>query len=242
MVQVGFKSDKGKKRVNNEDSLFVMPEQRIYMVADGVGGHNAGELASMTAVKNVAEYIVANPINKVINEEGLKNYFLSCLREVNNTIFHLASSSKNNIGMATTLVLLYLTNQKAYFVNIGDSRAYVIRDGHISQITEDHTYVNELVKEGSITKAQAEIHPQKNMITRALGGEDKIIPDFYQLEIQKNDVIILCSDGLHNEVSSADICRMASEIISMSELSANLVRSANHNGGNDNITVVSLKI
>lgn len=242
MVQVGFKSDKGKMREKNEDSLFVMPEQSLFMVADGVGGHNSGELASMTAVKNIAEYIVKNPIRNITDEQGLKDYFLNCLREVNRIIFELAGRSKENIGMATTIVLLYHTDEKAYFVNVGDSRAYVIRDGQISQITEDHTYVNELVKEGTITKAQAEKHPQKNMITRALGGDDRILPDFYRLETFKNDVIILCSDGLYNEISSEEICRMASDAKSMSELSAVLVQTANNNGGNDNITVVCLKI
>ena len=242
MAQVGFKSDKGNKREKNEDSLFVMPEQNLFMVADGVGGHNAGEIASMTAVKNIAEYIVQRPIREVKDDEHLKMYFLDCLKEVNRTVFHLANSTKENIGMATTIVVLYLFQGKAYFVNVGDSRAYIIRGEQISQITEDHTYVNELVREGSITKAQAETHPQKNMITRALGGEDRILPDFYQLEILKNDVIILCTDGLYNEISSEEICRKASAAKSMSELSTDLVHTANHNGGNDNITVICLKI
>ena len=242
MTQVGFKTDKGKKRDRNEDSLFVMPQEDIYIVADGVGGQNSGELASSMAVKNIAEYIKANPLHGIKNEEELKSYFLDCIRNANKTIYRTAQLSEQNAGMATTVVLLHLTDGYAYIVNVGDSRAYICRNGRISQITEDHTYVNELVKGGSITKAQAEIHPQKNMITRALGGEEKILPDFYRLETEKNDIIILCSDGLYGELSAGEICGMAADSNSMSALSRGLVQRANRNGGNDNITVICLRV
>ena len=242
MTQVGFKTDKGKKRDRNEDSLFVMPQESIYIVADGVGGQNSGELASSMAVKSIAEYIKAMPLHGIEDEEELKVYFLECMKKVNKTIYQAAQLSKENAGMATTVVLLHLINGYAYIVNVGDSRAYICRDGRISQITEDHTYVNELVKEGSITKEQAEIHPQKNMITRALGGEEKIHPDFYRLETMKNDIIILCTDGLSGELSAEEICGLTAASNSMSALSKSLVQQANGNGGNDNITVICLKI
>lgn len=242
MTQVGFKTDKGKKRDRNEDSLFVMPQEDIYIVADGVGGQNSGELASSMAVKSIAEYIKAEPLHDIEDEEELKGYFLECMKNANQTIFQAAQLSVENAGMATTVVLLHLKNEYAYIVNVGDSRAYICRDGQISQITEDHTYVNELVKGGSITREQAEIHPQKNMITRALGGEEKILPDFYRLETLKNDIIILCTDGLSGELSSEEICSMAAASNSMSTLSKRLVQQANRNGGNDNITVICLKI
>ncbi|MBR0600219.1 Stp1/IreP family PP2C-type Ser/Thr phosphatase [Sinanaerobacter chloroacetimidivorans] len=242
MAQIGFKTDRGRRRDNNEDSLFVMPEQNIYIVADGVGGHNSGELASMTAVKNIAEYIVEHPVEKSNDAESIREYFQLCLKAVNQTIYQMAKNSKENAGMATTVVLLYLCDDQAYCMNVGDSRAYLVRDGRLRQITEDHTYVNELLKEGSITRAQAENHPQKNMITRALGGEEKILPDFYVIHSEKNDIFILCSDGLYGEVASEEICRLASKADSMSALSADLVNLANSNGGNDNITVVCLKI
>lgn len=242
MTQVGFKTDKGKKRDRNEDSLFVMPQEDIYIVADGVGGQNSGELASSLAVKSIAEYIKARPLHDIKDEEGLKRYLLECMKNANQTIYSTAQLSAENAGMATTVVLLHLEGSSAYIVNVGDSRAYICRDGNIHQVTEDHTYVNELVKGGSITKAQAESHPQKNMITRALGGEDKVLPDFYRLETLKNDIIILCTDGLYGEVSAEEICGMAAASSSMSALSKNLVQRANRNGGNDNITVVCLKL
>jgi Serine/threonine protein phosphatase len=242
MTQVGFKTDKGKKRDRNEDSLFVMPKENIYIVADGVGGQNSGELASSMAVKGIAEYIKANPVNDITDEEALKAHFLECMKKVNLEIYQTALFSVKNAGMATTVVLLYLSGSNAYIVNVGDSRAYIYRDGQISQITEDHTYVNELVKGGSITKEQAETHPQKNMITRALGGESKVLPDFYRLETCKNDILILCTDGLYGELSSEEISSLAAASDSMSELSKKLVRQANGHGGNDNITVICLKI
>lgn len=242
MTQVGFKTDRGRKRDRNEDSLFVMPKEDIYIVADGVGGQNSGELASSMAVKTIAEYIKANPLHGMTEEEKLKEYFLNCMINANQIIYQTARLAVENAGMATTVVLLYLSQGNAYIVNLGDSRAYICRDGQISQITEDHTYVNELVKGGSITKEQAEFHPQKNMITRALGGDERVLPDFYRLEIVKNDIIILCTDGLYGELSAEEICGMAAASNSMSTLSRNLVQRANRNGGNDNITVICLKI
>ena len=176
------------------------------------------------------------------DEEALRSYFFACMKLTNQIIYHAAKQSAENAGMATTVVLLHLYDGYAYFVNIGDSRAYICRDGQISQVTEDHTYVNELVKGGSITKEEAEIHPQKNMITRALGGDEKILPDFYRLETKKNDIMILCTDGLYGEVKLDEISSMAAASSSMSTLSRNLVQRANQNGGNDNITVICLKI
>lgn len=242
MVQVGFKTDKGKKRNNNEDCLFVMPECKTYIVADGVGGHNSGEIASRTAVSSIAEYIKANPFEMIQDEERLKRYFLNCLRLVNQKIYDLSYNEPEHKGMATTLVMICIKDGKAYLVNVGDSRAYIVRNGSMSQITEDHTYVNELLKNGTITKEEAAVHPQKNMIMRALGGEKDIFPDFYQIEIQSKDTFILCTDGLYSEVSDDEICQLAHAATTMSSLSSKLVKIANENGGNDNITVVCLKI
>lgn len=242
MVQIGFRTDKGKRRETNEDSLFVMPEQDIYIVADGVGGHNSGEIASMMAVKHIAEYIKLNPIHDRNNYNYIKTYFYNCLKHVNELIYRAARNSAEHAGMATTAVILCLSEQKAFFVNIGDSRAYLVRNQRIEQITEDHTFVNALLKEGSITKEEADNHPQKNMITRALGGEEKILPDFYEMDILKQDIILLCTDGLYGEVSQQDMALVASEACSMSRLSADLVDLANKNGGNDNITIICIKI
>lgn len=242
MTQMGFKTDRGKKRGRNEDSLFLMPEQSIYMVADGVGGHNSGEIASMTAVEAIAQYIKTNPMKENIEGTEIMGYFLACMQEVNTLIFNMAKNDPQLAGMATTLILMHLKDGDGYFVNIGDSRAYIIRDEEIHQITEDHTYVNELLKKGSITKEEADAHPQKNMITRALGGEETVLPDFYQLKVNKEDIFILCSDGLYSEVPPEEIVGQARASNSMSGLSSELVNLANMNGGNDNITIICIKI
>lgn len=196
----------------------------------------------MMAVKGIAEYIKERPLDGIKDEAEIKKYFLDCMHSVNKIIYDMAKQSIDNLGMATTVVLLYIVGNNAYLVNAGDSRAYIFRDLSIHQITEDHTFVNELLKGGSITKAQAEFHPNKNMITRALGGDKIILPDFYRLETYKNDIIILCTDGLYGELSDEKICEMASKSNSMCELSRELVQRANQNGGNDNITVICVKI
>ncbi|WP_027398252.1 Stp1/IreP family PP2C-type Ser/Thr phosphatase [Anaerovorax odorimutans] len=242
MVQVGFKTDKGKKRKNNEDSLFVIPEYKTYIVADGVGGHNSGEIASRTAVSSIAEYIKSNPFDEIYEEEYLREYFLTCLKHVNEKIYKISLENRQHSGMATTIVILFIKDGKAYIINVGDSRAYIIRNKSIIQITQDHTYVNELLKNGSITIQQAKIHPQKHMITRALGGDIDIYPDFYQIEIKEKDIFILCTDGLYSEVEEDKICELAIKNNTMSSLSNELIKLANKNGGNDNITVVCLKI
>lgn len=242
MIQVGFKTDTGKRRKNNEDALFIIPELKTYIVADGVGGHKSGELASRTAVSGIAEYMKANSFQQIEEEEELKEYFLNCLRKVNEKIYNMSKESPEHNGMATTLVMIYIKGSKAYVVNVGDSRAYIVRNGEISKITEDHTYVNELLKNGTITEQEAEVHPQKNMITRALGGDLDVYPDFFQVNVLKKDLFILCTDGLYGEVSDEKICQLAATATTMSSLSKELVKLANENGGNDNITVVCLKI
>ncbi|MEG1584287.1 MAG: protein phosphatase 2C domain-containing protein, partial [Anaerovorax sp.] len=166
-MQVGFKTDRGSKRAVNEDALFVMPKQQIYIVADGVGGHNSGELASRTAVASIAVYIDQNPIPQTATSQELKGYFLECLRVVNMKIFTMSQAEDENKGMATTVVLAYIVENVAYVVNVGDSRAYLVRQTIMEQVTEDHSYVNELVKSGKITHEEAIVHPERNKITRA---------------------------------------------------------------------------
>jgi len=242
MIQIGFKTDQGKTRSVNEDALFVMPKQNVYIVADGVGGHNAGELASRTAVKEIADYIEDNPIGKSADAHQIKNYFNICLNKVNASIVAYSKAGHENKGMATTTVILHLSGKKANIINVGDSRAYMIRAGQISQITEDHTVVNQLLKEGSITRQEADGHPMNNMITRALGGEEKVKPDFYQVDTQKNDVFLLCTDGLYNEVTETLMMEIIMTSTTMHEACNKLIAKANEQSGKDNITTVCVRI
>ncbi|NLP30838.1 MAG: Stp1/IreP family PP2C-type Ser/Thr phosphatase [Clostridiales bacterium] len=241
MQNVTCKTDKGKLRQNNEDSLLCIEEHNFYMVADGVGGHNSGELASKLAVDYVRAYINNNPI-LVADDIYLKNYFLNCLKEVNTIIYDRASKTIEDQGMATTAALLYIRDNKAYVVNVGDSRAYLAREGQLLQITEDHTYVNELLKRGSISLEEAKDHPKRNMITRALGSEESIEPDFYKFDIYKGDIILLCTDGLYNEIDVNEINRLITNSTDTNTIAHKLVTRANEQGGKDNITVICVEI
>jgi len=242
MVEVGFKSDKGLKRINNEDAFFVVPEQNIFMVADGVGGNNSGEIASRTTISKIVEYIRNNALEKDFTEREIQDYFAKCIEKVNRNIYDLSKLQHENRGMATTVAIVYIDGGNAYVTNVGDSRAYLFRAGMLFQITEDHTYVNALIRKGIITKEEAQFHEKKNIITQAIGGEASTSPDFFCVPIVSEDVIILCTDGLHGEIEDDMIRKIAATHTSMPEMCTNLVNKANQYGGRDNITVICLKI
>lgn len=241
-MQVGFKSDKGLRRSNNEDACFVLLPDKVYVVADGVGGGNAGEIASRTAVSEIANYILEHPIANTTNKYAVVNYLQSCLDEANSKIFRMANTYEENTGMATTVVIVYVAFGKVFITNVGDSRAYLYRKGQLVQLTEDHTYVNTLVKAGVLSKEQAEFDDRKNVITKALGAEPTVEPDFFQLEIMKDDIFIICTDGLYDEVEDQEIIKVLSNKQPMTDVCGELIDRANKNGGRDNITVISLKV
>ncbi len=242
MTQIGFKSNTGVIRNNNEDACFVIPSHDVYVVADGVGGNNAGEIASRTAVRGIAEYVAANPVEACEDEEAIYHYFSQCLEQVNDEIYQMGRKHKENKGMATTAVIACVKDHTAYIINIGDSRAYLYRDGRIMQITVDHTYVNELLRTGMITTEEAKNHSQKNVITRALGAEPAVIADFFQTNVEKGDILMLCSDGLYGEVPERKLEEILDRQNPMPETCSRLVEEAIRSGGRDNITVVCLKI
>ncbi len=242
MVQIGFKCNKGLVRENNEDACFVIPGQDVYIVADGVGGNNSGEVASGTAVSEIAEYVNEHDLSQCRGVEEIFEYLSETINIANEKIYRMGIENAANSGMATTLVMAYIRSMTAYIANAGDSRAYLFRDGKLLKITTDHTYVNELVQQGVITEAEARHHKQKNVITKALGAEPYIDPDFYRLDIHRDDIIMLCSDGLYGEVSEDEMISSMNEDISMNDLCCVLVDKALAAGGRDNITVVCLKI
>jgi len=242
MISVGFKTDRGTCRDDNEDSVFVMPDKQLYMVADGVGGHNSGELASRMTVGYMAQFVALHPLEYVKGDIALKDYFLSMFNGANDLVFTKSVSENSNRGMATTAVLCYLRKRMAYVINVGDSRAYLVRDGVIRQITKDHTLVQDMVDNGMISAEEAENRTDKNMITKAIGGEVEIHPDFFAFETYPGDTVILCSDGLYGEVDEGTIARLASSSNKMHCLAKDLVDIANENGGHDNISVVCIRI
>ncbi len=241
-MQVGYCTDRGKNRERNEDAFLIMKKERIFLVADGVGGQNAGELASGAAVRLIGEHVQHFPPEDCADENEIRDYFLDCLERTNDAIFQIGGEAVRREGMATTAVLLYLRDGKAYVVNVGDSRAYLLREGRLHQLTEDHTFVNQMLKEGNITATEAEHHPGRHMITRALGGEERIQPDFFRLSVFEGDLLLLCTDGLYNELSEERMEALVGGETDMQALAELLVREANASGGGDNITAVCIRI
>ena len=244
-MEVGFKTDKGIRRSNNEDAFFVMKKDRVFIVADGVGGNRSGEIASRTTVNSMAGFVEEHPVEALKTEDEIREYFLDCISDANQRVRDVARWHKRNRGMATTVVAAFVPYNRdnaIYIVNVGDSRAYILRDDNLEQITEDHTYVNTLVKAGIITKAEAMERDDKNMITRAIGADDVVEADFFTVNIKKGDIILICTDGLYSEVTEPELIAHLKKDESMSDICGELVETANLNGGSDNITAICIRI
>lgn len=242
MTQLGFKSNTGAVREKNEDACFVIPSHDVYVVADGVGGSNAGEVASRTVVQGIAEYVREVPLDECKTDEEICSYFIDCLATVNDQVYRLGQDHREHRGMATTVVTAYLRGEKAYIMNVGDSRAYLFSDGRLHQLTEDHTYVNELLKSGAITCEEAETHSQRHYITRAIGADIFVKSDFYRVPIKEGDILMLCSDGLYGEVEEQELIEILGKDENMPDTCSMLVEAAIESGGRDNITVVLVKV
>jgi len=240
----GFRSDKGATRDINEDALLLLPKYGIFAVADGVGGHSSGDVASRKAMTGIEDFITSNPMNgadsleRKYRENWLKSYFQRCLQRVNSEIMKEGSSYPGANRMATTLVLCFLDMDSIYVINLGDSRAYILRDNVMTQLTEDHTYVNKLISAGTLTKSEARLHPQKNIITKALGSVRHMEPDFYRFDLHEGDRILLCTDGLHGELTDDEIAEILRKKEDLDTICRLLVDAANESGGHDNITVI----
>ena len=241
MEQIGFKCNRGVVRKNNEDACFVIPSHDVYIVADGVGGNNSGEVASNTAVEEIAEFVRANNLKACETPEDIFTFFTRAIDVANKRIFDKGNASPETRGMATTMVLAHLKDDSVYIANVGDSRAYLFRNDRLKRVTKDHTYVNELIDKGYITKDEAETHKKKNVITKALGADRYVEPDFYKVDLRKGDIILLCSDGLYGEVEEGTIAGVLAVTDKMNDAAARLVDEAIKAGGRDNITVVCIK-
>lgn len=238
-MQVFAKTDIGKERKINEDFYYISgPEDKIklFILADGMGGYNAGEVASKMAVEAVKEYIYKHFERNKKSKEMLENLIRESIEYANEDIYKKAQSKKELSGMGTTLDVCLIYNSRIYIGHIGDSRVYRIRKEFMRRITRDHSYVQTLIEDGKITKEEAFNHPKRNMITKALGCMEKVEPDVYAKTFIKDDIILMSSDGLTNMIKEEEIYN----IIKKDTLKAtdNLVKQANDNGGYDNITVV----
>lgn len=239
-MKIGYMSDKGRRRPKNEDALRVLPGKKFFMLADGVGGNKSGEVASKSALNAVEKFIEHNPIERLCGRDEVFRYFNEAVDFVNRTILAMAELEPSYAGMATTLVFAYVQDRIMYIANVGDSRVYLVNKGRISQITEDHTYVNDLVRMGAITKEEAHTHNKKNVITRAIGANAYSKPDCFNVYIDPDDRVLICSDGLYDEVREKEILERLMQDDDMATCAEDLVRMANEHGGSDNISVICI--
>ena len=242
MIKAYAKSDVGKVREMNRDYYYIsnsLDEVQLYILADGMGGYNGGEIASKIAVETAKNYIENNFKEIEKDRDSIIQLLGSSMEYANMVVYEKSQEKPELHGMGTTLEICLIYNNKVYIGHIGDSRIYRIRKEFIRKLTQDHSYVQKLVKEGKITKEQAEVHPQKNMLTRALGCNAFVEPDVMVKGFLKDDILVMCSDGLTNMVKTEIIYQEASKNIEQAP--KELVRIANENGGKDNVTVVIIK-
>ncbi len=242
MIKAYAKSDVGKIRERNEDAFYIsnpLDEVQLYMLADGMGGYNGGEIASKLAIQSARKYIETNFAQIEKDKDSIIQLLGSSIEYANMIVYEKSKENKELEGMGTTLELCLIYNNKAYIGHIGDSRIYRIRKSFIRKLTQDHSYVQKLVKDGEITQEQAEHHPKKNMLMKALGCNAFVEPDVMIKGFLKDDIIVMCSDGLTNLVNQEQIYQVAKGNIE--QATKELVQMANDKGGYDNITVMIIK-
>ena len=230
------KTDTGNKRSNNQDSIFfsdtsVGPLPNLYIVADGMGGHKAGDRASKMAIDITVDFIKKSSLENPI--AVLKRAMVYA----NNEIYKAANSDVELNGMGTTMVAAVVLNDKLIVANVGDSRLYIVNND-IKQITMDHSLVEELIRSGELERKRGRNHPEKNIITRTMGSKDEIVPDFFEIDLCEDDICLMCSDGLSNMVEDDEIKDIVLENDSLEDMVRALVDRANYYGGSDNISVV----
>ena len=238
-MKICAKTDIGNKRSMNQDYFYYSENavgsfQNLFIVADGMGGHRAGDYASRLCVETIVESIKNSGHNTPVT------VFNESVMAANEAVYNAAKENKEYEGMGTTVVACTLEGNTLYIANIGDSRLYIIRD-EIYQVTNDHSLVEEMVKNGKITENEAKKHPNKNIITRALGINLQVHADYFEIDVKKSDRILMCTDGLTNMVRDDEILDIIKKYDNAQAATMQLVKEANANGGRDNITVMIIK-
>ena len=242
MIIAYAKSDTGKVREMNQDAYYISDsssEVKLYILADGMGGYKGGEIASNLAIKCTRNYIENNFKDTPKDRENLIQLVASSMEYANMIVYEKSKEDKEFEGMGTTLEVCLIYNNKIYIGHIGDSRIYRIRKDFMRKLTIDHSYVQKLVKDGTITKEEAEVHPKKNMLLKALGCNAFVEPDVSVKGFLKDDILLISSDGLTNMVKQEDIFQIATGNIEKAP--QRLIDLANQHGGMDNITVIIIK-
>jgi len=235
-------TDIGKKRENNEDSFLIIEEKNLYIVADGMGGHTAGEVASLNAVKLADEYLTPDRITDMkADRQILKEELINAIFFAHNWIRKSAREKKEYSGMGTTIIACFIDGNVLHTCHVGDSRAYVINPSGIQQITNDHSFVGEQVRSGMMTSEEARHSRLKNQITQALGSPHRIKPEYNEYLLDKDSKVLICSDGLWDMLSDNEIHEIVIENSSLGKTCNDLIIKANNAGGNDNITVILTK-
>lgn len=239
-MQIFSKTDRGRVRTDNQDAYFagkITDDSVFAVVCDGMGGANAGNVASELAVRHISEYVIRSyrdGMNMTDTEKTLKNAIVSA----NISLYDKAVNNAELAGMGTTAVAAFVKDGTAVIAHVGDSRIYLV-NGEIKQLTRDHSVVQSLIESGKITPEDAKVHPRKNVITRALGAEENVAVDSDCINLSDGDTLLLCSDGLTNFLDDKDILTVFQNN-DISAVAERLVEEANKNGGGDNITVVTV--
>ena len=236
-----YLTDAGKVRSHNEDSVIIVRNQNdeyLLAVADGMGGHRCGEVASSIAISYLGKHFQETFRN--MNKEDAVEWIRQSVKEINRLIFNHAEEHPESKGMGTTLVLAISTNDYVLFGNIGDSSGFAMKDNHIHKITYDHTLVNLLVTAGELTEEQAKDHPKRNVLMKALGANDPVEIDIFDCDIEVSD-ILLCSDGLTNMLDQESIERVLLSDYSVEDKVIRLIKKAINRGGTDNVSVAYLE-
>jgi protein phosphatase len=238
----------GRQRQHNEDSYLVADQAKLFLVADGMGGHAAGEIASRIAVDSISEFIQHTKEDDGTWPHAYDEHFrrttnrlMAAVRLANTRVLEAMRKDARLRGMGTTVVACLADEQFIAFAHVGDSRAYLIRDGQLSRLTNDHSWVFEQVQAGMLTEAEAEKHPLRNVITRALGGALSVNPDAAEVETKPGDVYLLCSDGLTGMVPEGEILRLVTQNEDLDQACQRLIDTANEHGGLDNVTAILVK-
>lgn len=240
-MEYSYITDPGKVRDHNEDSVIITQNygsEYLLAVADGMGGHRAGEVASSIAITHIASRF--KEMGSIGNKEDAINWIKDTVSEANMKIYKYTEEHPESEGMGTTLVVAILTNEFLLFGNIGDSSGFVIKKEKLYKVTTDHTLVNLLVKSGELTEEEAEHHPRKNVLMKALGATSTVEMDVIAIE-DEVEGILLCSDGLTNMLNNEQIERVLLGELTIDEKLQKLVQKSNNRGGNDNISVAYLK-
>lgn len=242
-------TDVGLLRTHNEDYFDIGEEDRVYVVADGMGGHNHGEVASQIAVETILSFIAESkqgdgtiPLGYDAELRSHSNRLKRSIHIAHDEVLNAIRRDGSLLGMGTTVVGAIHDRSVLAVAHVGDSRGYRLRNGHLELLTQDHTWVNEQVVAGYLSEEQAKSHPLKNVVTRALGGDSEVVVDVLETEVQCGDLFLLCSDGLTTMLSDQEIHQRLVAEGSLDEICRRLIHDANARGGFDNVTVVLLRV